>query len=42
MRSLEDARPGRDVMRYRDDLPHVEAGVEVPVAFRGAGRLVGV
>jgi effector-binding domain-containing protein len=27
-------------MLYRDDLPHVEVGVEVPAGFGGAGRVV--
>src|SRR5689334_21679136 len=31
----EGARPGRNVMLYRDDVPHVEVGVELP-----AGRVV--
>jgi hypothetical protein len=41
MRALEGASPGRNVMLYKDDVPHVEVGVEVPSHFRGAGRVVG-
>jgi effector-binding domain-containing protein len=41
MRSIEGAHPGRNVMLYKDDVPHVEVGVEVPEPFAGAGRVVG-
>jgi len=35
-----EARPGRNVMLYRDDVPHVEVGVEVDGPFAGSGRIV--
>jgi effector-binding domain-containing protein len=28
-------------MLYKDDVPNVEVGVEVPAAFAGTGRVVG-
>jgi effector-binding domain-containing protein len=31
---------GRNVMLYRDDVPHVEVGAEVDGAFAGSGRIV--
>jgi len=31
---------GRNVMLYKDDVPHVEVGVEVGGAFAGEGRVV--
>jgi effector-binding domain-containing protein len=40
VRTVPDARPGRNVMLYLDDVPHVEIGVEADGAFGGAGRVV--
>src|SRR5262249_5222930 len=39
VRTMPDAKPGRNVMLYLDDVPHVEVGVEVDGAFGGAGRI---
>src|SRR5262249_19682230 len=40
MRVAPDARPGRNVMLYRDAVPHVEVGVELAGGFEGDGRVV--
>jgi effector-binding domain-containing protein len=32
--------PGCNVMLYRDDVPHVEVGVEVPAPFAAAGPVI--
>src|SRR5262249_51134847 len=36
----EKLAPGRNVMLYLDDRPHVEIGVEVAAPFPGLGRVV--
>lgn len=40
VRSRDGALPGRNVMLYKDDVPHVEVGVEIDGAFADAGRVV--
>src|SRR5262249_46681004 len=40
MRTAPHARPGRNVMLYRDAVPHVEVGVELAGGFEGDGRVV--
>ncbi len=35
-----DLDPGRNVMLYRDDVPHVEVGAEVGTSFTSTGRVV--
>ena len=35
-----DLATGRNVMLYKDDVPHVEVGVEVNGSFAGSGRVV--
>jgi hypothetical protein len=40
VRAEPSSRPGRNVMLYLDDVPHVEVGVEVDGPFRPAGRVV--
>jgi effector-binding domain-containing protein len=41
VRAGPGVRPGRNVMLYRDDVPHVEIGVEVAEPFEAAGRVIG-
>ena len=40
MRGHELVQPGRNVMLYRDDVPHVEIGVEAAAPFPAIGRVV--
>ena len=40
VRARPELTPGRNVMLYRDDVPNVEAGVEVAEPFAGLGRVV--
>jgi effector-binding domain-containing protein len=40
VRARPDVKPGRNVMLYRDEVPNVEAGVEVAEPFARAGRVV--
>jgi effector-binding domain-containing protein len=40
VRGSATIRPGRNVMVYRDELPHVEVGVEAASAFAPLGRVV--
>ena len=40
LRTSEGALPGRNVMLYRDDVPHVEVGAEIGGSFAGSGRVV--
>jgi effector-binding domain-containing protein len=40
VRSHELVQPGRNVMLYRDDVPHVEIGVEAAAPFPAIGRVV--
>ena len=35
-----DLAAGRNIMLYKDDLPHVEVGAEVSGSFAGNGRVV--
>jgi len=39
LRGDERVRPGRNVMLYLDDVPHVEIGVEAAGAFEPVGRI---
>ena len=41
VRGDAEVRPGRNVMLYLDDVPHVEVGVEAAGPFGGSGRVVG-
>jgi effector-binding domain-containing protein len=41
VRASPGVAAGRNVMLYRDDVPHVEVGVEVAEPFAGSGRVVG-
>jgi effector-binding domain-containing protein len=40
VRTTPGAEPGRNVMLYRDDVPHVEVGVEMSGVFPGSGRVL--
>jgi effector-binding domain-containing protein len=40
VRSNEAVAPGRNVMLYKDDVPHVEIGVEAAGPFAPIGRVV--
>jgi len=40
VRARPELTPGRNVMLYRDDVPNVEAGVEIEAPFTVAGRVV--
>jgi hypothetical protein len=40
MRATPGTEPGRNVMLYLDDTPHVEVGVELHGTFAGAGSVV--
>jgi effector-binding domain-containing protein len=39
-RSTDAIVPGRNVMLYKDDVPHVEIGAEVSEPFEAVGRVV--
>ena len=40
VRGDEEVRPGRNVMLYLDDVPHVEVGAEAAGPFAPRGRIV--
>jgi effector-binding domain-containing protein len=40
LRAADGVAPGRNVMVYLDDVPHVEIGAEVDGSFAGNGRVV--
>ena len=40
VRGSDEVRPGRNVMLYLDDIPHVEIGVEAAGPFASLGRVV--
>jgi effector-binding domain-containing protein len=40
VRGDEEIRPGRNVMLYLDDIPHVEVGAEAAGPFEPRGRVV--